>query len=97
MRRIAPCSRLAHGVARVGGRRVISGIVLVIRSGLRGRAAPKKYGPNRTIDDHFIRWSQLGVSRKIFAAQAHEGHEADGFRRALTERGIRDRRPIHTC
>jgi len=58
---------------------VISGIVCVIRNGLHGRAAPKKYGPNRTIDDHFIRWSRLGVSRKIFAAQAYEGHEADGF------------------
>ena len=97
MRRTAPCSRLSHGVVRVDGRRVISGIVFVIRNGLYGRAAPKKFGPHRTIDDHFIRWSRLGVSNKIFAAQAHEGHECDGFPLALTERGIRDRRPIHTC
>ena len=38
MRRIEPYFPLSHGIARVDDRRVISGIVFVIRKGLRWRA-----------------------------------------------------------
>lgn len=37
MRRIEPYFPLSHGIARVDDRRVISGIVFVIRNGLRWR------------------------------------------------------------
>ncbi len=62
MRRIEPYFPLSHGVPRVDDRRVISGIVFVIRNGLRWRDAPKDYGPHKTIYNRFIRWSRLGVS-----------------------------------
>ena len=39
MRRIEPFFPLSHGVPRVDDRRVISGIVFVIRNGLRWRDA----------------------------------------------------------
>ena len=39
MRRIEPCFPLSHGVPRVDDRRIISGIILVIRNGLRWRDA----------------------------------------------------------
>jgi transposase len=42
MRRIEPYFPLSHGVARVDDRRVISGIIFVIRNGLRWRDAPKE-------------------------------------------------------
>ena len=45
MRQIEPYFPLSHGVPRVDDRRVISGIIFVIRNGLRGRDAPKDYGP----------------------------------------------------
>ena len=48
MRRIAPCFPFSHGIARVGNRRVISGIIFVIKSGLRWRDAPSGYGPHKT-------------------------------------------------
>ena len=51
-------------------RRVISGIIFVIRNGLRWRDAPKAYGPHKTIYNRFIRWSRLGVFDRIFAALA---------------------------
>lgn len=35
MRRIEPYFPLSHGVPRVDGRRVISGIIFVIKNGLR--------------------------------------------------------------
>ena len=68
MRRIEPCFPLSHGVPRVDDRRVLSGIVFVIRNGLRWRDAPKEYGPHKTIYNRFIRWSRMGVFNRIFAA-----------------------------
>src|SRR5674536_381110 len=67
MRRIEPFFPLSHGVPRVDDRRVISGIVFVIRNGLRWRDAPREYGPHKTIYNRFVRWSRLGVFNKIFA------------------------------
>jgi transposase len=49
MRRIELYFPLSHGIARVDDRRVISGIIYVIRNGLRWRDAPREYGPHKTI------------------------------------------------
>ncbi|QXQ06709.1 IS5 family transposase [Sphingosinicellaceae bacterium] len=77
MRRIEPHFPLSHGVPRVDDRRVISGIIFVIRNGLRWRDAPKDYGPHKTIYNRFIRWSRLGVFNRIFAALAAKGGKPD--------------------
>ena len=77
MRRIEPYFPLSHGRPRVDDRRVISGIIFVIRNGLRWRDAPRDYGPAKTIYNRFIRWSRLGVFNRIFAALAAEGGEPD--------------------
>ncbi|AJR26835.1 transposase (plasmid) [Sphingobium sp. YBL2] len=74
MRRIEPYFPLSHGVARVDDRRVLSGILFVIRNGLRWRDAPAAYGPPKTIYNRFIRWSRMGVFNRIFAELA--GSEA---------------------
>src|SRR5258706_16046093 len=58
---------LSHGVPRVDNWRVVSGIVFVIKNGLRWRDAPKEYGPHKTLYNRFIRWSRMGVSGRIFA------------------------------
>jgi putative transposase len=72
MQRIAPYFPLSHGIARVDDRRVISGIIFVIRNGLRWRDAPREYGPHKTIYNRFVRWSRLGVFNNIFAELARE-------------------------
>jgi transposase len=77
MRRIEPYFPLSHGIARVDDRRVISGIIFVIRNGLRWRDAPKDYGPHKTIYNRFIRWSRLGVFNRIFAELAGKGPRPD--------------------
>ena len=77
MRRIEPYFPLSHGMPRVDDRRVISGIIFVIRNGLRWRDAPKDYGPPKTIYNRFIRWSRLGVFNKIFAELAAKGGKPD--------------------
>lgn len=73
MRRIAPYFPLSHGVPRVDDRRILSGILFVIRNGLRWRDAPAGYGPHKTIYNRFIRWSRLGVFNRIFAELAQDG------------------------
>ena len=77
MRRIEPYFPLSHGVPRVDDRRIVSGIIFVIRNGLRWRDAPAEYGPPKTIYNRFIRWSRLGVFNKIFGALAAKGGKPD--------------------
>ena len=73
MRRIEPYFPLSHGIARVDDRRVLSGILFVIRNGLRWRDAPGAYGPHKTLYNRFVRWSEMGVFNRIFVALASVG------------------------
>jgi putative transposase len=77
MRRIEPYFPLSHGIPRVDDRRVISGIIFVIRNGLRWRDVPAEYGPHKTIYNRFIRWSRLGVFNRIFAELAAKSGRLD--------------------
>lgn len=61
------------GARRVDDRRVISGIVHVIRSGCRWRDCPPEYGPPTTIYSRFHRWSRQGFWRQILMAMAERG------------------------
>ena len=61
-----------RGLPRVDDRRVISGIVYVIRNGLRWKDAPRAYGPHKTLYNRFVRWSRRGVFERIFAVLADE-------------------------
>ena len=77
LKRIAPHFPLSHGVPRVDDLRVISGIVFVIKNGLRWRDAPKEYGPHKTLYNRFIRWSRMGVFDRIFANLAADAGEPE--------------------
>jgi len=77
MARILPFFPLSHGVPRVDDRRVVSGIVFVIRNGLRWRDVPVSYGPHKTIYNRFFRWSEMGVFGRIFVELAKGGGPSD--------------------
>ena len=77
MAQISPYFSLSHGVPRVDDRRVVSGIVYVIKHGLQWKDAPREYGPPKTLYNRFIRWSRLGVFDRIFAALASAGPKPD--------------------
>jgi transposase len=62
MARISSHFPLSHGVPRVDDRRVVSGVVYVIRNGLQWKDAPKDYGPHKTLYNRFIRWSRSASS-----------------------------------
>jgi len=73
LERIKPYFPRSHGRPRVDDRRVISGIVHVIRNGLRWRDAPEVYGPHKTLYNRFMRWSRRGVFCRIFESLVCEG------------------------
>ena len=70
MRQLQPHFPRSRGLRRVDDRRVISGIIYVIRHGLQWKDAPTGYGPHKTLYNRFVRWSRLGVFERIFAALA---------------------------
>ncbi len=73
LQRIRPYFPRSHGIPRVDDRRVVSGIIHVIRDDLRWRDAPAPYGPHNTLYNRFVRWSRLGMFYRIFAALAGRG------------------------
>ena len=72
MSRIRPYFPRSHGKPRVDDRRVVSGIIYVIRNGLRWTDAPVHYGPHKTLYNRFVRWSRRGIFKEIFAGLAGE-------------------------
>lgn len=47
-------------------RRNVSGIIFVLRNGLRWHNAPAAFDPHKTIHIRFIRWGRVGVFNKVF-------------------------------
>ena len=55
-----------RGKDRAYDRRVISGILQVLKSGCRWCDCPAEYGPPTTIYNRYNRWSGRGVWRRLF-------------------------------
>lgn len=64
--RFEPFFPKSHGVPCVDGRRVISGIIYVLKNGLQWKDAPEAYGPHKTLYNRFRGWTELGVFDRIF-------------------------------
>jgi transposase len=54
------------GARRVDDRRVIGGIVHVLKAGCRWKDTPSLYGPPTTIYNRFNRWSRRGLWGRVF-------------------------------
>lgn len=65
--------RDTRGKPRVDDRRVISGIVHVLKSGGRWIDAPAVYGPRKTLYNRYVRWAAKGVWHNLFHALAGTG------------------------
>ena len=61
------------GKPRVDDRRVISGILHILKTGGRWRDVPPDYGPAKTIYNRYTRWARRGVWQRIFAKVAAAG------------------------
>jgi transposase len=91
------------GARRVDDRRVISGVVHVLRTGCRWQDTPAIYGPPTTIYNRFHRWSQRGVWQALFGAlvevtpggiQAIDSTTAKAQRASAGGKGGRGTRPL---
>jgi transposase len=65
------------GKPRVDDRRVISGILHVLRTGCRWRDCPQAYGPPTTIYNRYNRWSARGLWQRLFEKIAASGPVPD--------------------
>ena len=68
--------RLPHGrpgKPRVDDRRVISGILHVLKVGCRWRDVPAEYGRPTTIYNRYNRWSRRGLWQRVFEQVAASG------------------------
>jgi len=61
------------GAQRVDDRRVISGILHVLKVGCRWCDCPAEYGPSTTIYNRFNRWSRRGFWLKLLDALVEAG------------------------
>src|SRR5260370_19255714 len=77
LKRIEPFFPRTRGIPRVDDRRVVSGIIYVIRNGLRWRDAPAGYCPHKTLHNRFARCSRMGIFDRIFANLAAESGPPD--------------------
>src|SRR5665213_1750632 len=66
-----------RGKDRVDDRRVISGILHVLKIGCRWCDCPPEYGPSTTIYNRFVRWAERGVWEKLFRALADRGRSTE--------------------
>lgn len=62
-----------RGKERADDRRVISGILHVLKSGCRWKDCPPEYGPPTTIYNRFVRWAQRGIWEQLFRELASRG------------------------
>jgi len=62
-----------RGKVRVDDRRVISGIVHVLKSGCRWIDAPTIYGPYKTLYNRFVRWAAKGIWTNIISCSGFCG------------------------
>ena len=75
--RLRPHFPKPRGKPRVDDRQVLSGILHILRNGLRWQDAPPVYGPHKTLYNRFVRWSRLGVFARIFRDLAQPGRDGD--------------------
>jgi transposase len=76
--RIAPLLPTdVRGKDRADDRRVISGILHVLKSGCRWCDCPPEYGPPTTIYNRFVRWAERGVWERLFRELAARGQSTE--------------------
>ncbi len=61
------------GARRVDDRRVISGIIHMLKCGGRWQDCPVEYGPATTIYNRWNRWSRRDLWRKLLTALSAQG------------------------
>jgi transposase len=56
------------GRPAVDHRRILNGILWILRTGAPWRDLPERYGPWRTVASRFYRWQRAGIWERLLAA-----------------------------
>jgi hypothetical protein len=72
-------SRNQHGARRVDDRRVISGILHVLKTGSRWCDCPEAYGPSATVYNRFNRWSRRRFWMGLLEGQCQGKRQRSSF------------------
>ncbi len=67
-------------------RRVLNGILWILRTGAPWKDLPKRYGAYQTVHRRFTRWRKEGIIRTVLQGLAEDLHKRGGF--DLSERFI---------
>ena len=73
---LLPPQKPHTGRAAVDHRRILNGILWLLRPGAPWRDLPERYGPWRTVASRFYRWRQAGIWERLFAAVQQQGDTA---------------------
>lgn len=68
LRPLLPPQKPPTGRPAVDHRRILNGILWLLRTGAPWRDLPERYGPWRTVASRFYRWRRAGLWDRLFAA-----------------------------
>jgi transposase len=80
LRPLLPPQKPWTGRPNLPHRRVINGILWILRSGAPWEDLPRRYGNHKTVSSRYYRWCEKGIWDRIFAdllAQAHASGNLD--------------------
>lgn len=72
---LLPAQKPQTGRPNVGHRRVINGILWVLRTGAPWRDMPERYGSWSTIASRFYRWREAGIWERIWTQLQSDADE----------------------
>ncbi|MGH1415311.1 MAG: IS5 family transposase [Pelagimonas sp.] len=75
--KLEPFFPKSHGKPRIDDGRVLSGIVIINRNGLRSRDAPAEYGSHKTLYSRWKRWSETGIFARMLLELANQDSNLD--------------------
>ena len=65
---LLPPQKPKTGRPAVDHRRILNGILWILRTGAPWRDLPERYGPWRTVASRFYRWQRAGIWSQLLAA-----------------------------
>lgn len=65
---LLPPQKPKTGRPAVDHRRILNGILWMLRTGAPWRDLPERYGPWRTVASRFYRWQRAGIWEQLFSA-----------------------------
>lgn len=76
LRPLLPPQKPPTGRPAVDHRRILNGILWLLRTGAPWRDLPERYGPWRTVASRFYRWRKAGLWDRLFAAVQQQADAA---------------------